>query len=338
MGKAAGATDPEDRCVTNTEPAETCASEWRVVPVDPGLRVRAARRLVERSHPGDPMAGERFLAGATAAGVDVSQMWASIDRFDEVRQVCLGVVGAGRTAMLFVSVPEGFEDRDELGAVVRTACDRMPDAVLAQALLDEGTAAMESGLARGGLKRLTRLLYLKKSIARHTGPVAEPQWPEGVTVGPFGNGTTADLERALERSYAETSDCPELCGMRTTADVVASHKAIGRWDPALWSVIRLRGEPHGALLMNPCPQQGVIELVYLGVSPALRGVGMGARLVEWGLARVGNRSERTMMCAVDERNMAARRVYERVGFREFDARIAMVRALGAGVDTRAEGR
>jgi ribosomal protein S18 acetylase RimI-like enzyme len=126
--------------------------------------------------------------------------------------------------------------------------------------------------------------------------------------------------------------------MRTTADVVASHKSIGKWDPHLWFTVRLGGEPHGALLMNPCPDQGVVELVYLGLSPALRCKGLGSRVLEWGLSRVAHRAERTMMCAVDERNMAARRVYERAGFREFDARVAMVRTVGRCVDNSANGR
>lgn len=313
---------------------ETCAGEWRVVPVDPGLRIRAARRLVQHSSPGDPLAGERFLAGAAAAGVDVSRMWASIDRFDEVRHVCLGVVGSGRTAMLFVTTPETAAAQEELGAVVRTACERLDGAVMAQALLDVGSHAMEAGLARGGLARLTRLLYLKRSLTKRDAAGPGGDWPSGVSVREFARGTSRDLERALERSYIDTADCPELCGLRTTADVVASHKSIGKWDPGLWFVVELGGEPHGALLLNPCPGQGVTELVYLGLSPELRGRGLGGRLVDWGLSRVSSRAERTVMCAVDERNLGARRVYERAGFREFDARVAMVRGLGGGVDNR----
>jgi ribosomal protein S18 acetylase RimI-like enzyme len=302
------------------------------------MRVRAARKLVERTNPGDPLAGERFLAGAAASGIDVSRMWASIDRDEEVRQVCLGVVGAGRTAMLFVTAPAETEDRDELGAVVRTACQTMDGVVLAQALLDVGNEAMESALARGGLQRLTRLLYLKRALGKRDAMGPGGDWPPGVEVIEFARGTTIDLERALERSYMDTADCPELCGMRSTADVVASHKSIGKWDPHLWFTVRLGGEPHGALLMNPCPDQGVVELVYLGLSPDLRGNGLGSRVLEWGLSRVAHRAERTMMCAVDERNMAARRVYERAGFREFDARVAMVCAVGRGVDNHAKGR
>jgi len=298
--------------------------------VDIGLRVRAARRLVERQSPDDPLAGERFLAGATASGIDVSRMWASVDRFDEVRQVCLAVVGAGRTAMVFVTSPADAEERDELGAVVRAACDSIEGAVLAQVLLDVGCDRMESSLSQGGFRRLTRLLYLKRPLNRKDATLWDGEWPDGVTVEPYPKVKAGELERALERSYEATADCPELCGMRTTQDVVASHRSIGRWDPGLWAVVRHEGSPEGAILLNPCPEQGVVELVYLGLSPALRGIGLGSRLVRWGLGRVADRSERTMMCAVDERNMAARRVYERVGFREFDARAAMVRAVGTG--------
>ena len=45
-------------------------------------------------------------------------------------------------------------------------------------------------------------------------------------------GQQVDL--ALDRSYVDTMDCPELCGMRATADILASHKATGEFDPSLW--------------------------------------------------------------------------------------------------------
>jgi ribosomal protein S18 acetylase RimI-like enzyme len=284
--------------------------------------------LVERTSPGDPLAGERFLAGATASGIDVSRMWASIDRFDEVRHVCLAVVGAGRTAMVFVTSPSDGEEREELGAVIRAACDGIDDAILAQALLDVGSERMESSLVLGGFRRLTRLLYLKRALAKKDATLWDGSWPEGVTVEPYGSAKAGELERALERTYLDTEDCPELCGMRTTTDVVASHRSIGKWDPSLWTIVRFRGSAEGAFLLNPCPEQGVVELVYLGLSPALRGTGLGSRVLSWGLGRLADRPERTIMCAVDERNMAARRVYERMGFREFDARSAMVRSVG----------
>ena len=88
------------------------------------------------------------------------------------------------------------------------------------------------------------------------------------------------LIEALDKSYEDTLDCPELCGVRTTEDVLASHKATGDFDPEHWWLVQLDGRPEGCVLMSRCPDQGALELVYLGLSTALRGRGLGRLLLD----------------------------------------------------------
>jgi RimJ/RimL family protein N-acetyltransferase len=138
---------------------------------------------------------------------------------------------------------------------------------------------------------------------------------------------TGALIAALDRSYEQTLDCPELCGLRRTHDVLDSHRATGAWSPALWWLVYLHDQPHGCLLINHCPEHSSVELVYLGVSPQLRGRGLGTRLLDLGLSLLAGVEADHIACAVDLRNIPARRLYERAGFREFGRRIALVRPL-----------
>lgn len=53
----------------------------------------------------------------------------------------------------------------------------------------------------------------------------------------------------------------------------------------------------------------------LFVVPAVRGAGLGARLLEFALSRAGERGARLVGLNTNERNEAARRLYARAGFR-----------------------
>ncbi|MBC7773355.1 MAG: hypothetical protein H7210_12735, partial [Pyrinomonadaceae bacterium] len=83
---------------------------YHIVRVSPHQRQMAAERIVGASaegHGSVAAAARRFLESAESLNIDVSLMWGTIDpsgRF--FHHVCLAVVGAGRTAMLFFSGPD----------------------------------------------------------------------------------------------------------------------------------------------------------------------------------------------------------------------------------------
>jgi ribosomal protein S18 acetylase RimI-like enzyme len=146
---------------------------------------------------------------------------------------------------------------------------------------------------------------------------------------------TAEIDRmlleTLEASYIDTRDCPELCGLRDAQDVLESHKAVGRFDPALWWLL-FEGDNHiGCLLFSVSPEHDSLELVYLGLAAAARGRGIGAAALEFSLRQLGDRLLMSggVTCAVDTRNPAALRLYQRAGFRRFSVRIPMIRPLAA---------
>lgn len=318
-------------------------------PVPARLHVAAASRLVSQA--GDPeAAGRRLIQIAPEHGIDLSLLFGIIDRHagrERVRQACLAVPGAGRTAMMFISEPMkgGDPGGPEAGACERAAC---VDAVcrhlsahfaervrVAQALPDPRETHVLEALSRAGFKRVGDLRYLRRPLRSRAGIDSSRTLPPGImvrTVRELGSAADSLLPRALDRSYVDTLDCPELCGVRETADILASHRSTGVFCPDLWWVVFEGEEPEGCMLLSPSPEQRSVELVYLGLSPRLRGRGLGATLLGMGLSAAAERAAGfgridDVTCAVDQRNAPAIRTYDRAGFRAFASRVALVRKL-----------
>lgn len=309
--------------------APVAYTQTRVERIAPDRRLEAAKRLVARLGGGRPAdAARRFLDAAEAHGIDLSNFWGAMTPGGVVLHAALVVIGAprtGRTAMVFTSPVVGTSEQAELAAVLDRACLRLPGVKLVQALLEPHERGQADAFRAAGFRDVGELAYMQRPWQ----PIAAgaPAWPSGVSVEGWRPGDDGALVQALERSYADTLDCPELCGLREASDVLDSHRATGSFDPSLWWMVRLEGRPAGALLLNPCPAQDHTELVYLGICPELRGRGLGGRMLDMGLAALTGRAHRTVTLAVDTRNEPARSVYGRRGFVEFARRFALVRPV-----------
>lgn len=320
--------------------------------VPPDRWHEAAMRLVDG--PDHAAAASRLLASAEAYGIDLNLLWAtSAGPIGPLRQVVLLVPSAGRTAMIFLSKPgssEGCgtpaEQAAERVAAIRAAVsggaatlgDRLH---LVQALPQPNEPWALAALRDAGMTSVGQLAYLRKPLpglarlgARRVGPArAAPAgpWPVGVDVRAVRDLREPSEHRivasALERTYAQTLDCPELCGLRDVHDVIDSHRSSGEFDPALWWIVFRHGEPMGCMLLNPAPAQSAVELVYIGLAPEVRGLGLARRLLERGLVAAARPGVREVTCAVDRRNQPALRLYESLGFTEFAARWAFVQPV-----------
>lgn len=312
------------------------ASRFRVARVGPEALEAAASRLVAKSAPARGDAGFQFVDSARRHGIDLGNMWASTAEGSPLpRQVALAVPGAGGTAMFFTTTPGGEAETAELAEVIRAAGGAAGNR-LGQALLEPAERAIADALTKAGFTRLAELAYMRATLpsqrAAAAAPVVPLALPPGVEARTWRKGDDADLLTALDRSYVDTLDCPELCALRSASDTLESHRATGgdgAFDPSLWWMIFDHGKPEGALLLSPCPGQGHVELVYLGLSPSLRRRGVGRAILTHGLSILARRArpERLVTCAVDQRNAPAKALYESLGFREFTSRIAFVRRL-----------
>ncbi len=278
----------------------------------------------------DPDAGDRFLLATEEHGVQLDDFWGISDSPDgPLLAVALLVPSPGSTAMIFTSPIEDKAGVHRVNLLLKEACKQSTGVKLAQALFEPGDTLSRSAFMLAGFQAVGELLYLQRAWSRVPAEAASPPLDVGVTIDNWRPGEDDDLAQALERSYIDTLDCPELCGLRESGDVIESHRSIGEFDPTLWWIVRLDQQPAGALLLNPSPPMNHTELVYLGLAPELRGRGLASALLRMGIASLTDRKCRSLTCAVDSRNVPACKLYERHGFREFSRRSAFVLPLAS---------
>jgi len=311
----------------------------------------AAERLVSVPPRERRSAARQLIRSAPQFGIDLSLIWGVIDPSTQlVEQACLLVPAAGRTGMLYLSgpddrIPESEDQHANRVAVARAACQavdlELSDRVrLVQALVAETEPWARRACLDAGMSAIGTLAYLKLPIPK-AGPSPDfdtTSLPDGITVRPVGDiespAQRRALATALERSYIDTLDCPGLCDLREIDDVIDSHQATGEYDPALWWVIEHNAQPHGALLLARYADQSVMELVYIGLSPQLRGKRLGRTLMARAVRAASQAAVAEMTCAVDTRNAHAIRLYDALGFRRFDQRLALVRPSARAPKTR----
>lgn len=345
---------PESRVPSSSDPPGASDAglglSGAVRAVMPGERVVAAARLVGGMHGNAMQMGRAFVERASGHGIDISLLWGMFPSPGIVSQSALVVPQVGRTAMLFLSGPgprracgESVQQRVDRAAVLRTAISeagtRLGDEVhLFQALPspDEGWAIEAFGGA--GMMRLGDLAYLRRPFAMRGDGVAA-EWPAGVEMRLLrdlseGGGDLALLRAALERTYIGTLDCPGLCDLRATEDVIASHKSAGTFAKAQWWLIEADGSPEGCVLLSPSFETRSLELVYMGLGPALRGRGLAIASLRFAIQHAQRLGLDEISCAVDLINEPARAVYARLGFTEFARRVAFVRPSAFGPRAR----
>lgn len=322
------------------------------------LRLSAAERLVSTS--GRREAAKRLISSAPDHGIDLNLMWGVFDTPidpqagyssrkppQRVRQVALAVLGSGRTAMIFLSnpdMPRSFGSVEiqtqEISSSVRAALEGLralaPERVaLAQTLIEPDQTWAHRACLGAGMIAVGQLDYMRKPVTNSDlTPTDPPYWLTGIEVRPIRsmNEDRQLLIEALEGSYQETLDCPELCGIRSMDDVVDSHMATGEFNPARWHLIFKDSKPAGCCLLTHCPQSSSVELVYLGIAPFARGLGLGRSVLSYAISQLGQIGITEVTCAVDNRNAPAISIYESIGFKCFDARVGFVAPI-APLDT-----
>jgi len=192
---------------------------------------------------------------------------------------------------------------------------------LLEVLVDSAAEHAAHVLERCGFRYLTRLVYMNRPIS---GPVADSPVAPDLAWESYTSEREAVFLRALEVSYAESLDCPELTGLRTTKEVLEGHRATGEFDPAQWWVVSRDREPVGVLLLCGVPGQAAMEIVYLGVAQPVRGQGVANALIHRAMDTCRQQNAKDLTLAVDSRNRPARALYQRWRFRPIAMRDAWI--------------
>lgn len=246
---------------------------------------------------------------------------------ERLRFACLAIESPGHAALVFGpwSQLAGSSEAQAVNAALEMLMASLSKrgVQLVEVLLPADEAVKTVHLTSCGFRHLTQLIYLRRRI----GP-SEPNHVPSVTPGlawfDFAPQREGLFIRALELSYQQSLDCPELTALRSTPDVLAGHRSVGAFDPSLWLVACDGTEPVGVLLMSRIARQAGMEIVYMGVAAAARGRGVGDALLARAMEEAGRCGANHLALAVDKRNGPARRLYARWGFVELVRRDAWI--------------
>ncbi len=280
---------------------------------------------------------QRFIKFADDTKLQLDQCFACKRRDGKkLFPTALAVTNPGRTAMIFASHLTDRSRQAECAVLYQflaASLDRKRVG-LAQILLTKSERRAAAAFESAGFSRLAELVYMERKIAvsnRSEAFMGEIDWPTGVTLQSFEKGNEADFKQVIADSYVGTLDCPGLCKLRSIEDVFLGHQGTGIFDPELWTLVRVEGVPAAVLLLSVFADQDVMELTYLGVGPAARGLGLGKRLVALGLRQAAQAGKGRMTLAADEQNEPALRIYKEAGYRKTDSRTALVLPIGGPV-------
>jgi GNAT superfamily N-acetyltransferase len=281
------------------------------------------------------------LHQASCGEVDLSGLWVARERSWVFRMGWTSSPGriigalltqalAGRAAAVWAPEVEPSAWRGAIAAaLVRSALAdlRSRGFRLAQAVLDESASRRGAiDLTRGGMPRVTELLYLERDTKTPLPPLPHPVRVPRAPLPPlqwqsFNPAREPEFRAILQATYTSSLDMPELEGVRSLDDVIAGHRATGRFVPERWRLGRVPAEPEAAivLLLSEVPDRDVWEVVYLGLTLPARGRGLGRAAIAHALELARPHASRLEL-AVDIRNHPATRLYQSAGFTPFDRR------------------
>lgn len=276
----------------------------------------------------DPRQIREFLYIAQAHRHDAGGLWVALHD-QHLVSTLLPIVSPGRTMLLFP--PAQIQSEFQRAATVRlieTVCDRAAaeGIHLAQALLDPGDTDLVSLVIACSFKRLAELLYMQATAPQGLrGPILADgfHWR---TYSPITHNLFADT---ILLSYQQSLDCPALNGLRSIDDILAGHRATGEFVPDLWFLLCHRDTPLGVLLLSPVPRSDALELVYLGLTPSARGMGLSDLLMRQALHSVSTTHHARLSLAVDAGNLPALKLYWRHGLQAIGRKLALLRDLRA---------
>lgn len=323
-----------------TRHPDTPVSDLGPERIPENLYLQAAMRIIPAPPHEREITAKRFLAGIRASGINLDHLVGIVDRTGdrpEVREACLAIEGPGRTSMLFLSHPAPMEEDPAQAIRERAQCLSLvtsqldPQRVaISQALPEPHERWAIEAYRQSGFTHVGELAYMEMPI-KHGSRRDKTSWPEGIHVRAIqddlepGSPDHDRLKRVLDSSYLDTLDCPELCGLRDTNDVIESHKSTGSFDPTRWLLAFRDQQPIGCVLVSIVPETGSAELVYIGLAVEGRGIGLGKALLRRAVDDLRAQRIAKLVCAVDRHNAPALAMYKAFGFIEFSARDAWVK-------------
>lgn len=286
----------------------------------------AALRLLfgHRSGPDGDRRAEQCRDSLTSGAHDPAGLFVARDAGGRVSGAVLAQAMPGA---LGVAWPPRAGSPETADALVRAACDwlRSRGVKVCQAFASADELPDMAPLERNGFRHVTQLAFLRRNLDPDADRLRAADQLEGYFYLP---ALRDQFVVALLATHERTLDCPELEGSRTAEEVVAGFDFPDR-SSGQHFVVEVDGTPAGISITDVSPD-GVFGINYLGLIPAVRGRGIGGKLLRKVLYE-GSLVASVAEVSVDARNEPALRLYRRHGFAETDRREVFLAHLpGAG--------
>ena len=207
-----------------------------------------------------------------------------------------------------------------VAAVIRQTGES--NVTLLQAIIDPADTRSEKLLTEQSFSHAAELIYLEWLTA----PIADRSKPllqfESYHPDHYGR-----LKEVIGQTYIDSLDCPMFDALRTLDEVLAGYQSTGDHHPDLWAFAVEKGSDVGALLLTKYRQEQQMELIYMGVVPGARSRGIGIAILRHAQQQAAQHRGKKLVLAVDAKNLPARELYDRAGFREWSQRRIYIYSL-----------
>ncbi len=223
-----------------------------------------------------------------------------------------GQVLAGRIGVIWpVRLLEGTSP--QIGLALLDSIDagfKREGVVLPVSLVDIETSAScllhQQLLGMAGYQQQTTLQVMSMPVKPSTVKLADPLKYQA----------SADhllLATILEQTEVESEDIPEIQGIRSGIDILATFEQETRGNSHAWYVVLHEGIHVGCLLLASQADQRSCSIQYMGLRPEYRSRGWGCLLVRHALAWAHRQEASLIRLMVDSRNQRATRLYQTCG-------------------------
>jgi mycothiol synthase len=286
--------------------------------------------LCGRADPNDPSV-DHFLTYARENRIDTSRVYGLFRQNKLIASVML-VPGPGKVVTVYASPPGRDAEPPALAGLVRWAANAQnPEHTrLVQAILDPWQTTEEHVFSQAGFNRLATLSYQQMGPVYNRPDLTE-LLPKDIQIRTWNQANVPLFEQAILDSYIKTLDCPGLVGVRDINDVLEGHRAAGTFTPGWWFVLMHEEMPVGVMLLSPLTDKTTVEVVYLGLKLEYRGKKIGEKLLNGAQGIAFRFGYRNLALAADENNPGAIKLYNRLGFRPYTRKVAMLLVLGKTV-------
>jgi GNAT superfamily N-acetyltransferase len=269
---------------------------------------------------------EGFCEAENSALPSLVRVWGAF-REGKLSGSLLTQILPGRSAMLWPPRLRNAEAKETAGRLIDVALQTLSetDLRIVQALLPTDVGEDADILRTAGFRHFSDLLYLVCPDSDFPTIALDPL-SSGVDFLSVGGEHNQRIATLVEATYVDTRDCPAVNGLRSIEDVLLGYRATGRYDSQGWLIVRHRGEDVGCLITADHPNN-TRELIYMGLIPAARRLGLGTVIIRHALWRAAQVRQQRLVLAVDAANEPALRMYAAAGFQAWDRKSVFIRVM-----------